>query len=231
MFYERRCDMEKIYDASALCIVPLSDGLVFAYCQEIVDDQMTVAYKTVSFETGAITNVTSDFFSIAKFGTKYRSYLLQVQNPVTCKTLYLPNGNVLLCDDKGDAKIIKDDITTVWSGSFVHAGNPVSSMAVDGGALWCSYKDSGIVVKYNLRNMRDELRLGGGRNPVISSPKGIWCQDSVMRLCDCDAGKIYEIDLKNYSMKLYREFGEPVHQYAKIKQYEFVLLDSGIYLL
>ena len=223
--------MEKIYDSSALCIVPLSEGMVFAYCQEKSDDQMTVAYKTVSFEDGTMTNVTSDFFSVAKFGAKYRSYLLQVANPVTCKALYLPNGNLLLCDEKGDAKIIKDDITTVWSGKLTHKGNAATGIAADGSSLWCSYRDSGILVRYNTRTMRDELRLGGGRNPVISSPKGVWCQDGLMRVCDTAQRKIFEIDLHNYSMSTYREFDEPVHQYVKIRSYEFVLLDSGIYLL
>lgn len=223
--------MEKLYDASALSIVPLSDGLVFAYQQEIDGEQMKVAYKHISFETGAICNVTAEFFAIAKFGTKYRSYLLSVQNPVTCKTVYLPNGTVLLCDDKGDAKIMKDDVEIIWSGKLMVGGNPCSGVAVDGNALWCSFRDSGVLVKYNTRTMRDELRLGGGKTPVIQSPKGIWCQDGIMRVCDAAGQKIYEIDLHNYSMKLYREFDEPVHQYAKIKDYEFALLDSGIYLL
>lgn len=223
--------MEKIYDSSALSIVPLSDGMVIAYCQDKSETEMTVAYKTVSFETGAITGVTADFFSVAKFGAKYRSYLLQVANPITCKALYLPNGNMLLCDDEGNAKIMKDDITTVWEGRLTHKGNAATGIAADGSALWCSYRDSGILVRYNTRTMRDELRLGGGRNPVIASPKGIWCRDGLMRVCDTVQNKIFEIDLHNYSMNVYREFDEPVHQYEKIRSYEFVLLDSGIYML
>lgn len=223
--------MEKIYDSTALCIVPLSEGMVIAYCQDKTDDQMTVAYKTVSFETGTVVNVTYDFFCVSKFGAKYRSYLLQVSNPITCKVIHLPNGNVLLLDDKDDAKIISDDISVVWSGDLSHRGNPISAAAVDGNSLWCAYKDSGILMRRNLRTMRDELRLGGGRNPVIASPKGVWCQDGIMRVCDSENRKIFEIDLHSYSMTAYREFDEPVHQYIKIRAYEFVLLDSGIYML
>ncbi len=223
--------MERIYDSTALCIIPLSDGMVFAYCQDKTDDQMTVAYKTVSFESGALLNVTADFFCVAKFGTKYRSYLLQVDNPITCKLVDLPNGNVLMVDDKSDAKIISDDISVVWSGNLSHRGNPLSSVAVDGNSLWCAYKDSGVLVRRNLRTMRDELRLGGGRSPVIAAPKSVWCEDGIMRVCDCENCKIFEIDLNSYSITVYREFEEPVHQYIKIRSYEFVLLDSGIYML
>ncbi len=223
--------MEKIYDSSALGIVPMSDGMVIAYCQDKNDDQMTVAFKMVSFETGIITNVTSEFFSIAKYGIKYQSYLLGMENPVTGKIVYLPNGNILIADDKGETRIINEDMSIVWSGTLTHRGNPMTAAAVDGNSLWCSYKDSGIIMRYNLRNMRDELRLGGGRNPVILAPKGIFIEDGCMRVCDTDSCKIFEICLSSYSMSVYREFDEPVHQYIKIRSYEFVLLDSGIYML
>lgn len=223
--------MEKIYDSSALSLFPLSDGMVFAYCQERDSNQITVAFKTVSFETGVMTNVTSDFFSIAKFGAKYKSYLFQIDNPITCKVAELGNGNIFISDDKSEAKILDRNISTVWSGNLSHKGNPVSGVAVDGSSLWCSYKDSGILVRYNTRTMRDELRLGGGKTAVISSPKGIYIQDGMMRVCDCRENKIFEIDLNTYAMNIYREFDEPVHQYIKVRSYELVLLDSGIYLL
>ncbi len=223
--------MDKIYDSSALSIFPLSDGMIFAYCQEREGDQMTVAFKMVSFETGVMTNVTSDFFSIAKFGAKYKSYLFQIGNPITCKVADLENGNVFIVDDKGEAKIIDRDISTLWTGNLAHKGNAVSGVAVDGSSLWCSYKDSGILIRYNTRTMRDELRLGGGRTAVISGPKGLYISDGLMRVCDCNQNKIFEIDLNSYAMSVYREFDEPVHQYIKVRSHELVLLDSGIYLL
>ncbi len=223
--------MEKIFDSSALNIFPMSDGMIFAYCQEQDEGKMTVAFKMVSFETGVMTNVTSDFFSIAKFGAKYKSYLFQIENPITCKVAYFENGNVFISDDKGEAKIINRDISTVWNGNLSHRGNAVSGVAVDGNSLWCSYKDSGILVRYNTRTMRDELRLGGGKSAAIVGPKGIYIKDSLMRVCDSVSGKIFEIDLNSYAMSVYREFDEPVHQYIKVGSRELVLLDSGIYLL
>lgn len=223
--------MEQIYDSSALGIVPMSDGMIFAYCQDRDDEHMTVAFKMVSFENGVMTNVTSDFYSIAKFGLQYKSYQMQISNPVTCKIAELPEGKLFLADDKGEAKIIDSDIRTVWSGELTHKGNCISGVAVDGNALWCSYRDSGIIVRYNLRTMRDELRLGGGRTPLIAAPKGIYINDGIMKVCDEINKKIFEIDLNSYSMNVYREFDEPVHQYIKIRSYEFVLLDSGIYML
>ncbi len=223
--------MTRIFDSSALSIFPLSDGMLFAYCQSLEGERMTVGFKSVSFDSGVMSNVTPDFFSVAKFGAKYKSFLFQIKNPVTCKVAYLPNGNIFLADDKGDCKIMSRDINTVWSGNLSHKDSPISGVAVDGNSLWCSYKDSGILVRYNTRTMRDELRLGGGKNTVISSPKGIYICDGLMRVCDCDAGKIFEIDLSSYAMNIYREFSEPVHQYIKIRSHEIVLLDSGIYLL
>ncbi|MBQ8549887.1 MAG: hypothetical protein IKL44_00855 [Clostridia bacterium] len=223
--------MQQIFDSSALSIFPLSDGMIFAYCQDRDGDLMTVAFKSISFDDGKMINVTSDFFSIAKFGAQYKSLLFQVENPVTCKVAYLPNGNTFIADQDGNAKIINRDLSIVWSGELTHKGCPVSGVAVDGSSLWCSFKDSSILVRYNTRTMRDELRLGGGKNTVIGAPKGIYISDGIMRVCDCEAGKIHEINLSSYSMSVYREFDEPVHQYIKVRSHELVLLDSGIYLL
>lgn len=223
--------MTRIFDSSALSIFPLSDGFLFAYRHSIDGDRMTVAFKSVSFDDGVMSNVSPDYFSIAKFGAKYKSFLPLIDNPVTCKVAYLPNGNMFLAGMGGECKIISRDASTVWSGSLSHRDVPVSGVAVDGSSLWCSYKDSGILVRYNTRNMRDELRLGGGKNTVIAGPKGLHISDGLMRVCDCDAHKIFEIDLSSYAMNVYREFDEPVHQYAKIRSNEIVLLDSGIYLL
>ena len=90
--------MQQIFDSSALSIFPLSDGMIFAYCQDRDGDLMTVAFKSISFEDGKMINVTSDYFSIAKFGAQYKSLLFQVENPVTCKVAYLPNGNTFIAD-------------------------------------------------------------------------------------------------------------------------------------
>ena len=223
--------MEQLYDSSALDIIPMSDGMVFAYCQDKTDEQMTIAFKMISFESGVMTNVTSDFYSIAKFGTQYQSCPLQIDNIVTCKIANLPNGNILYVNDKGDTVITDGDGNTVFTGLISHKGNAVSGVAVDNNSIWCSFKDSGIIIRYNARTMRDELRLGGGRTPIISAPKGISIEDGLMKVCDVSQNKIFEIDLNSYSMKVYKEFDEPVHQYIKIRSYEFVLLDSGLYML
>ncbi len=223
--------MEQIYDSSALDIVAMSDGMIFSYCQDKTDEQMTVAFKMISFESGVMTNVTPDFYSIAKFGTQYKTRPMQEYNLVTCKIAELADGRIFYVADSGDAGILDADDNPVWTGVLNHRGNAVSGVAATGNAIWCSYKDSGVLIRYNARTMRDELRLGGGRSPVISSPKGIFIEDGIMKVCDTKECKIFEIDLNSYSMKIYREFDEPVHQYIKIRAYEFVLLDSGIYML
>lgn len=223
--------MTRIFDSSALSIFPLSDGMLFAYCHSLENERMTVGFKSVSFDNGAMSNVTPDFFQIAKFGAKYKSFLSSITNPVTCKVAYLPNGNLFIADDKGECKIINREVSVVWSGNLSHKDSPVTGVAVDGNSIWCTYKDSGILVRYNTRTMREELRLSGRKNTVISAPKGIYIADSLMRICDPAEEKIFEIDLSSYAMNVYREFEEPVHQYIKIGSREIVLLDSGIYLL
>ena len=224
--------MKQIYDSSALDIVPMSDGMIFSYCQDKNDEHMTVAFKMISFESGVMTNVTPEFYSIAKFGTQYKTRPMQEYNLVTCKIADLPDGRTFYVADNGEAGMVDMDDNPVWNGQILQRGNQDSGVAATGNSIWCSFKDSGVLVRYNARTMRDELRLGGGRNPVISAPKGIFIdEDGLMKVCDVSQCKIFEIDLSSYAMNVYREFEEPVHQYIKIGSREIVLLDSGIYLL
>ena len=50
-------------------------------------------------------------------------------------------------------------------------------------------------------------------------------------VCNSNAKSILEVNMKTYTVRERTVFEEPVHRYMRIDGKEFVLLDSGLYLL
>ena len=78
--------------------------------------------------------------------------------------------------------------------------------------------------------MREELRIGGVRSP-FSAPKNIFVKGNIATICNADSKKLSRVNLENYTVEDYHEFSETVHSYVSVDKYEFVLLDSGLYVI
>ena len=100
-----------------------------------------------------------------------------------------------------------------------------------GAALWASFRENGVLVRYSLHTMREELRIGGGQASTFSKPEGLWVDGDKLVVCNAGSKKLWQVDLKTYAVADCMEFEEPVHQYVRIDDYELVVLDSGVYLL
>jgi len=48
--------MKRIFEGQVYEILPLSNGIIFSYCKEIIDQNVVVSFKMLSFETGRITS-------------------------------------------------------------------------------------------------------------------------------------------------------------------------------
>ena len=78
--------------------------------------------------------------------------------------------------------------------------------------------------------MRVELRIGGKSSP-FSTPKNIFIDGNCAYVCNNSTNNITKVNLENYSVEEHCAFEEGVHSFVKSGKYEFVLLDSGLYLL
>ena len=64
--------MERISEHKALSLLALPNGFLYAYCIEELEDQMTVGYQMVSFDTGLVSNVSKSIYMLTKFGADYK---------------------------------------------------------------------------------------------------------------------------------------------------------------
>ncbi len=222
--------MDKVFGSNILQVLPTADGLLIAYYSEISENKATVAFKKIVFETGAISNVQKGYFLVEKFGINYKAFEEQIQNYITCRVVELSNGSTLVFERNGNAKIFDSDAKVTWTGAFKYKNCPITSAALRRKNLWVSYANENAIIRYNITTMREELRLGGVSSP-LENPKGLYIDNNEMIVCSSKTKKLLRVDLSSYAISDYLEFDEHVHEYIVSNGYEFVLLDSGLYLI
>ncbi len=222
--------MKQIFKGEVYEILPLSNGIIFSYCKDILDEKVIVSFKMLSFETGRLTDVAKNIYFVTKFGNNYNSIIKKCDNYITAKSLILPNSMVFLLLRNGEAQLIDTDGTPVWKGALTHRGFTASDIVLYKNALWACYSESNALVRYNLSTMREELRIGGSNSP-FNNPKNMFPEGSYVTVNNQGSKKLTQVNLDSYTTTDCEEFEFPIKQYVKADKYRFVLLDSGIYMI
>ena len=219
---------EQIYD-----ILEYDSGIIFVYRRGEVEDKVVVSYRSVSLSNGIVTNRTRADYEYVKFGENYGKINPQVSNFITNSCVKLENNRVFLVSPTGEAKIFDDEGYVEWQGTVKYKNSGPSAIAHHGHTLWASFADRNALIRFNLRTMREELRIGGSADSSFKGPEGLWVNEPAGKLivCNSKANNILEVDMKTYAVHERAVFDEPVHKYLSVGKREFVVLDSGLYLL
>ena len=222
--------MKQIFAGEVYEVLPLTNGIIFSYCKEIVEENVVVAYKMISFDNGRFTDVAKNIYMITKFGNNYKAVAAFCDNYITVKSIVLPNGKVFLLEPDGSAALIDNDGTPVWTGSLVYRSTNPTDIVLYNNALWASYADSNVLLRYNLSTMREELRIGGNQSP-FDKPRSLFVNGDKVIVSNQGSKKLIEINLETYTVFEFEEFEEPVYQYVSVGDNRFVVLKSGLYLI
>lgn len=222
--------MKQIFSGEIYEIIPLNDGIIFSYCKDIIDENVVVAYKMISFDNGRVTDVAKNIYLVTKFGNNYKSVTALCDNYITVKSIMLPNGKVFLLSTDGTAQLIDNDATVIWQGDMTYRRNRPSDIVLYNNALWLCYPESNVLLKYNLATMREELRIGGAKSP-FDKPRSMFLEGSSVTVSNQGSGKLIHINLDNFSVSENESFEEPLYQYIKSGDNRFVLLESGLYII
>lgn len=222
--------MKQVLGSEAAGLLPLPNGFVII-TKSIDGEKEKVGFKLISFDTYTMSTVSRKVFMLAKFGQNYPAFEMQVEDPVFCKVALLPDGRVFTATQDGRAKVMDENGYVTWQGTLRYNGQAADEIAVDGYDLWASFSNSNAIIYFNMRTMREELRIGGpDTKSLICGPEGIWLTShNSMLVCNSGSNNILEINLKDYTVSVYAEFNEPVHKFIKVNSNELVLLDSGVY--
>ena len=222
--------MTQLFEGKVYEILPLSNGILFSYQKEIIDTDVVVAYKMLSFESGRITDIAKNIYLLSKFGSSYKAIAEHYENYITTKSLVLAGGKVFLLYTNGDAVLLDNDATPIWSGNLSYRTCNPSDIALFGNALWAAFPGCNVLIKYNLATMREELRIGGKVSPFLT-PNDIFIDQSRAVISNATGKNLVSIDLNTFELEELESFDQPVLQYMKTENHRFVVLESGLYLL
>ncbi len=222
--------MKKIFDGKIYEVLPKSDGIVFPYRKAVVDEGDIVWYKMLSFENSLLSNVSENVYWNIKFGSNYNVAKGLCKNFVSVKSIVLPNGRLFLCSDNGQAFIVDTDGMINIAGELKYRDQTPSGIAFYKNSIWASFAGHNVLIRFNINTLRVELRIGGKNSP-FNNPRSIFVEDQYAYVCNGIGNDIVKVDLENYSVDQYYGFEEPVYSYVKSDKFEFVLLQSGLYLI
>lgn len=222
--------MKKIFDGKIYEILPKYDGIIFPYQKAVIDEGDIVWYKMLLFENSLLTDVGQAIYLNMKFGSNYNAAVKVCKNFVTEKALILPDGRTLLCDEEGRVFIIDTDGTINVSGEIKYREASPLDIAFYKNSIWACFAESNVLIRFNINTMRAELRIGGKTSP-FERPEKLFIDGEWAYVCNGVTNKIVKVNLENYFVDDYYSFEEPLYAYAKSGSYEFVLLESGLYVI
>ena len=222
--------MKKVFSGEVYEVLPISNGIIFSYCKDVIEENTLVSYKMITFDNGRFTDIAKNIYLLTKFGNNYKAVAALCDNYITVKSIVLPGSKVFLLSPDGEARLLGADAAPVWTGELKYRGAAATDIALYKNALWASFADCNVLLRYNLTAMREELRIGGSKSP-FDKPSGLFVDGDTVMVSNSGSSKLIEVNLNTYSVFEYEEFSEPVRQYVKVGENRFALLDSGLYLI
>ncbi len=223
--------MKTVFEGNILDVVSVENGLVIAYAYSQDGEQITVAYKMVTFDNGMITNVQKSMYELSKFGANYKEAVKHAKSHLSCKAIVLPNGKIFILEKDGSAKLLDGEANEIWTGSLQYRDEAPSGIAINNRAVWSCFKSKSVLMRMNLISMREELRIGGGSSSPFNEPIDLFADGDDMYVCNAGSNTVLKVNTTSYVTEEYRKFEQDVLQFIKNGRYEFVVLENGVYLL
>lgn len=222
--------MNTVFSGEVYDVIPTPTGIVFSYCKDKTKENIIIGYKMITFETGIMVDIAKNVYLLSKFGSNYAVSSNLCSNYITAKTIVLPQGKVFVCSSKGEANIVDAAGNVIWNGMFAYKGAAPSDIAVFKDSFYAVFKKYNALIKFNMVTFREELRIGGAVSP-FNRPNGLYIEDSYAFVASTGDKRVVKLNLENYESEIYVRLKEPVYYYTKVKDFEFVLLKSGLYML
>lgn len=223
--------MIRIVKAQLLDIIPLEIGFIYAQKAKLPNGQETVAFYVYDQDGDRTLPVKIKMYLEAKFGLQYREIARKLGNYIACDAVILKSNGVATLFDDGNMNIFDSDGSIAMQESLVYQCCPIRSIALDGNCFWCTVPDRNSIVKFSPIEKRVLLRIGGGASVAFSRPISIYKNEDKLFVCNEYNNLIRTIDLKDYSVKDYMAFNEPLKKYFKVGFTEYVVLESGVYCI
>lgn len=221
--------MEKIISSDILDMIPHDSGFLYAEKSPMDDGNIRVSFFSYEQEKNDVFPVTTKTYLRHKFGAEFKAIAEKLGDFISCDAAILANNGVITLYDTGEMHIFNAAGAVVWQGTLTYQDEPVRDLAVDGKTVWCAVPDRNAIICYSPAEGRVLLRIGGGSTSAFSYPVSVTKYDGVLYICNKNSYKVRTIKLEDYSVKDYLVFKEPVTNYFRVLDVEYVALESGVY--
>ncbi|NLA77041.1 MAG: hypothetical protein GX851_04320, partial [Clostridiales bacterium] len=205
--------MKKLMDIDIIDIIPFSKGLIFARKESAHNDSVKVSFFGYDLNTERAAPVTKGVYLLNKFGSSYKPIVEQIGDYVSCDVGILPNAHTSVVYPTGEMGLFDENGMLYWTGDLMYHDLPVRGVAPDNKHIWCVVPENNSVIRYSLSSEKVVLRIGGDRSTAFASPVSLNMFDGELYICNQDSCRIRTINTKDYSVKDYKLFEEPVHRY------------------
>ncbi len=224
--------MQKLFYADLLDIFPYESGFVYA-CKETLPDNSgeIVAFYRYNQEIDVFERMPVSAYINAKLGENGAELARILGDFVTCKVVNLTPGTKAASYADGRLIVLGNAGEIISEAKVEYLDYPACSPVVSGGDLWFVVPDSNALINYSIKHDRIEFRIGSTKDKTFCHPEGLSVYDNKLFICNAYSYKIRTIDLNNYTVADYCIFKEPVHKYFRVKDSEYVVLQSGVFCL
>ena len=223
--------MDRIINCEMLDIIPHDEGFLFIEKETLADGNVRAKFVKYNQDRNELLPIPSRVYLEHKFGSSYREIVKSVGDFISCDCAQISNNGAVTLFENGDMTIFNADGSAAWSGMVTYQDEPVRSLAVEGKSIWCTVPNRNSIILYSPLDGRVLLRIGGGKSVAFANPVSVKKYDDKLYISNKDSCKIRTIRLDDYSVKDYLKFKEPVFDYFRTNGSEYVVLESGVYIV
>lgn len=223
--------MIKIVSLDIVDLISFPSGVLFVLKENLENNSVKVSFFSFDIATKSIATVTKNAYLLTKFGPSYAPIAKQLGDYVSCDTAKLWNGQTFIIYSTGEIGIFDEKGQLIHTGDLIYNGCPARDVTTDNNFIWSVVPSGNLIVKYSLLQNRVVMRIGGDNSTTFSNPIAIEEYDGYLYVCNQDSRMIKRVKLSDFSVDEYKEFDEPVYKYLRVGTNEFVVLESGVYML
>jgi hypothetical protein len=223
--------MLKIVSLDIVDLLSFPSGILFVLKENLENGSVKVSFYSFDIATQSIASVTKNAYLLTKFGSAFAPIAKQLGDYVSCDAAKLWNGHTFIIYSTGEMGIFDEAGALVRTGDLNYADAPARDVAVDNNFIWSAVPSKNMIVKYSLLQNRVVMRIGEPGANTFVTPVSVAAYDNYLYVCCKEARKIRRVRLSDFTVQEYKEFDEPVFKYLRVGSTEFVVLESGVYML
>lgn len=223
--------MLKIIGLEIIDLIPYARGIQFVLKEPLEDGKTKVSFYSFDTDIRDIAKVTKNAYLMTKFGPSFGAICDKIGDYIACDSTRMRDGKIFIIYASGEIGLFAEDGSLVYTGDILYRDFPARDAAADSGFIWSVVPDENMAVRFSVSQNRVVMRIGGAQANTFPHPVAIEEYDGKLYVCCQKSGEIKTVDLSDFTIGEYKTFDEPIHKYLRVGENEFVILDSGVYML